>query len=243
MSAALSLSDGQMIGQRRAKSLATARARSRFVAGLRLVLIVAGAGVALIALVQIVVSGGRSAPAPEVALTASTGNSERIINPRFTGRDEGGTPYVITAETAERRSGAQQALIDLESPTLDYALLDDGADASRVLARHGVFDESNLSLHLETDVNLTTRSGYVFDTQSATLYLREGVVTGDQPVQGLAPWGGVRADAFEVRDDGQLIILRGDVRTRFDAPASSASDTSTPSSPDAGETRSEENEP
>jgi lipopolysaccharide export system protein LptC len=242
MSAALSLSDGQMIGQRRAKSLATARARSRFVAGLRVVLIVAGAGVALNALVQIVLSGGRSGPAPEIAISASAGESERIINPRFTGRDEGGAPYVITAETAERRSGAEQALIDLESPTLDYALLDDGADASRVLAQHGVFDDANLSLHLETDVRLTTRSGYVFDTQSATLYLREGVVTGAEPVHGLAPWGAVRADQFEVREDGQHVILKGDVRTRFNAPVA-ASDTPSQSSPDAGETRSEENEP
>ncbi|HBU62405.1 MAG: hypothetical protein CMH91_06785 [Oceanicaulis sp.] len=241
MSAALTFSDGQMIGQRRARSLATARARSRFVAGLRLVLLAAGAVVALNALVQIVLSGGRSAPSPEVALSATAGESERIINPRFTGRDEGGTPYVITAETAERRSGAEQALIDLEGPTLDYALLDDGADASRVLARHGVFDESNLSLHLETDVRLTTRSGYVFDTQSATLFLREGVVTGPQPVHGLAPWGAVRADRFEVREDGQHIILQGDVRTRFNAPASS--DTQQDPNSDAGAGRSEENEP
>ena len=242
MSAALTFSDGQMIGQRRARSLASARARSRFVAGLRLVLIAAGVLVALNALVQIVLSGGRATPEPDIAVSAAAGESERIINPRFTGRDEGGTPYVITAETAERRSGAEQALIDLEQPTLDYALLDEGADASRVLAEHGVFDESNLSLHLETDVRLTTRSGYVFDTQSATLYLREGRVTGAQPVQGLAPWGGVRADAFEVRDDGQHVILTGDVRTRFNAPAASSA-TPTQSSPDAGATRSEENEP
>ncbi len=241
MPAALSLSDGQMIGQRRAKSLATARARSRFVAGLRLVLIAAAVLVALNALVQIVLSGSRSTQTPEIAMSAAGGESERIINPRFTGRDEGGTPYVITAETAERRSGAEQALIDLEQPTLDYALLDEGADASRVLARHGVFDDANLSLHLETDVRLTTRSGYVFDTQSATLYLREGVVTGPRPVHGLAPWGAVRADEFEVREDGQHIILRGDVRTRFDAPANP--DTPNDPSSDAGAGRSEENEP
>lgn len=241
MSAALTFPDGHMIGQRRAKSLASARSRSRFVAGLRLVLIAAGVVVALNALVQIVLTGGRSGSAPEITLSASAGESERIINPRFTGRDEGGTPYVITADTAERRSGAEQALIDLEQPTLDYALLDDGADASRVLARHGVFDDASLSLHLETDVRLTTRSGYVFDTQAATLYLREGVVVGPEPVHGLAPWGAVRADAFEVREDGQHVILRGDVRTRFNAPGSA--DASTNPNSDAGAVRSEENEP
>ena len=241
MSAALTLPDGQMIGQRRARSLATARARSRFVAGLRLVLIAAGVLVALNALAQIILSSGRSAPASEIAISAQSGESERIINPRFTGRDESGTPYVITAETADRRSGAEQALVDLERPTLDYALLDDGVDASRVLAQHGVFDESNLSLLLETDVRLTTRSGYIFDTRSATLFLREGIVTGDQPVHGLAPWGAVRADRFEVREGGQHVILEGDVRTRFNAPASRTARTETSS--DAGADRSEENQP
>lgn len=242
MSAALTSSDGLMIGQRRARSLASARARSRFVARLRLVLIAAGVLVGLNALIQIIMTGSRSPAEPEIAITASAGNSERIINPRFTGRDEGGTPYVITAETAERRRGAEQALIDLVRPALDYALLDDGADASRVLAQHGVFDDANLSLQLERDVNLTTRSGYVFDTQSATLYLREGRVSGSEPVHGLAPWGAVRANQFEVREDGQHIILRGDVRTRFNAPAA-ASDPSTQSSSDAGADRSEENQP
>ncbi|WP_273144330.1 LPS export ABC transporter periplasmic protein LptC [Oceanicaulis alexandrii] len=238
MSAALIHADGQMIGQRRAKSLADARRRSRFVAGLRGVLIAAAVLVALNALIQMVLSGGTDSPATDVAISAGAGESERIINPRFTGRDEGGVPYVITAETAERRRGAEQALTDLERPTLDYALLDGGEDASRVLAEHGVFDDANLSLQLDTNVRLTTRSGYVFDTQSATLFLREGVVTGPAPMHGLAPWGAVRADRFEVRDDGQHIILEGDVRTRFDA-----SSTPTATEVDAGAGRSEENEP
>ncbi|MAP49044.1 MAG: hypothetical protein CMH90_06135 [Oceanicaulis sp.] len=238
MSAALIHADGQMIGQRRAKSLADARRRSRFVAGLRGVLIAAAVLVALNALIQMVLSGGTDSPATDVAISAGAGESERIINPRFTGRDEGGVPYVITAETAERRRGAEQALTDLERPTLDYALLDGGEDASRVLAEHGVFDDANLSLQLDTNVRLTTRSGYVFDTQSATLFLREGVVTGPAPMHGLAPWGAVRADRFEVRDDGHHIILEGDVRTRFDA-----SSTPTATDVDAGAGRSEENEP
>ena len=232
MSAALIHADGQMIGQRRAKSLADARRRSRFVAGLRGVLIAAAVLVALNALIQMVLSGGTDSPATDVAISAGAGESERIINPRFTGRDEGGVPYVITAETAERRRGAEQALTDLERPTLDYALLDG------VLAEHGVFDDANLSLQLDTNVRLTTRSGYVFDTQSATLFLREGVVTGPAPMHGLAPWGAVRADRFEVRDDGHHIILEGDVRTRFDA-----SSTPTATDVDAGAGRSEENEP
>ena len=92
-----------MIGQRRARSLATARSRSRFVAVLRVVLLVLAGLVAMNALVQIVMSGGRAETLEPVLLSA--GDAERIINPRFNGRDESGVPFLITADTAERRLG------------------------------------------------------------------------------------------------------------------------------------------
>ena len=201
-----------VIGGRRAQSLVAARRRTRFVARLRLFLGAAAAAVALNALVEITLSG--RAYAPGEALTPP-GQSERIINPRFTGRDESGAPFVITADTAERRTEGADTVTDLDRPALDYALLDRGADASQVLAERGVFNERAQTLALQSQVRLTTRSGYVFRTEAATLHLREGRVTGDQPVFGLAPWGAVRADEFEVRDDGREIVLSGDVRTRF----------------------------
>jgi len=219
MAAALNPADNQqMIGQRRARSLASARQRSRFVAGVRLAIVVAAGLVALNALVQILMSSGGGEPAPELTLSPQ-GDAERIINPRFTGRDQSGVPFIITAEAAERRSGAQTGIADLIRPTLDYVLLEGGADASRVLADSGVFNEVDQTLQLNSNVRMNTRSGYAFSTQSATLHLQDGRVSNQAPVFGQAPWGAVRADSFEVREEGQRIILRGDVRTRFYAPA------------------------
>lgn len=210
-------SDAQtMIGQRRARSLATARSRSRFVSGVRFALIIAAVLVALNAAVQIIRSSGHG----EITepLLQTSGGAERIINPRFTGRDESGVPFVITADTAERRIGGSLGEVDLTQPTLDYALLDGDENGSRVLADRGIFNELEQSLTLIQSVRLSTRSGYVFETNSATLYLREGAIIGTEPVLGLAPWGGVRADGFEVRDEGADVSFTGDVRTRINAP-------------------------
>lgn len=200
-----------LIGERRARSLAGARQRSTLVRALRIVLLTAMAGVAINAGLQLIFNGlSAQAPAP----LSPAGSSERIVNPRFTGRDEGGAPFTLTADAATRRSGGVTGLAELENPALDYAFIE-ADDTSRVLSRVGVFDEGEQTLQLREDVRLATRSGYTFDTEAALLSLREGRIEGDAPVSGLAPWGAVRARSFQVRDDGRRIILSGDVRTRI----------------------------
>jgi len=217
MSVALKSAETNMIGERRARSLVSARQRSRFVSVLRLVLLTLGGALLLNPLIQILVSGQdtNAAAAPDFT---PQGDAERIVNPRFTGRDRSGAPFVITAEAAERRSGTEAGITNLIRPALDYALLENAEDISHVLAENGVFNEAEQSLHLQSRVRMNTRSGYAFQTSAATLYLKDGVVSGNTPVSGQAPWGAVRADSFEVREEGNHIILRGDVRTRFLAP-------------------------
>ena len=200
-----------LIGERRARSLAHARRRSALIFSLRVILAAAMAGVVLNAAVQLVLSGlsGRSE-----APFAPAGSNERIVNPRFTGRDEGGAPFTLTADTAVRRSGGVAGLAELENPALDYAFIE-ADDSSQVLSRIGVFDEAEQTLQLRENVRLATQSGYTFSTDAALVRLREGQVEGDAPVTGEAPWGAVRANTFQVREDGRRIIMTGDVRTRI----------------------------
>lgn len=212
-------SPASLIGQRRARSLAGARRRSKLVRMARLALALAIAAALTNVVVQIVFTADTAASAPAPELTGG----ERIVNPRFTGRDEAGRPFVVTARSAARRTEGLQALADLELPALDYALVDETAeDPSTVLARVGVFDETEQTLTLTEDVRLRTRSGYVFTAASARLHLGEGRVTGDDPVYGEAPWGALRAGRFEVEDQGRRIRLEGGVQTRLylsdDAP-------------------------
>jgi lipopolysaccharide export system protein LptC len=203
--------DHGLIGDRRARSLAGARRRSARVRGLRIALVAAMGLLGLNAGVQLLLN---SAPAPTSAPFTPAGSNERIVNPRFTGRDQGGAPFTLTADAATRRSGGIAGLAELENPALDYAFIQ-ADDSSRILSRAGVFDEGEQTLQLRENVRLATRSGYTFTTEAALLRLREGRIEGDVPVSGAAPWGAVRAQSFQVREEGRRIILSGDVRTRI----------------------------
>ncbi|MCC5997032.1 MAG: hypothetical protein JJU18_11775 [Oceanicaulis sp.] len=201
-----------LIGERRARSLAGARAQSQRVRVMRTVLL---AGMALLAgnaVMQGLLSG---APAPVEPAFAPAGDAERITNPRFTGRDRAGTPFVVTAEAAVRRLGGVTPLTDLERPALNYDWIEGDSDASRALAQTGVFDEAAQILTLRSDVRFATPGGYRFEAPSARISLRDGTVRGEEGVYGDAPWGAVRADVFEVQDGANRVILTGDVRTRI----------------------------
>lgn len=201
------------LGQRRARSLESARARTRFIGGLRIVLLAAMALLILNLVIQIVLN---ARGVPEETLQGAAGDIERIVNPRFTGRDRDGTPFVVTAQSAIRQPGSVPGLTELERPRLDYELLRrTGSEPGEVLARAGVYNPQANTLRLEQDVRLRTRSGYSFETEAATLDLGQARISGDTPVLGAAPWGAIRAGSFEVRDDGAHVIFSDGVRTRL----------------------------
>ncbi|KPP81226.1 MAG: lipopolysaccharide export system permease component LptG [Oceanicaulis sp. HLUCCA04] len=203
------------------RALAAARLRGRVLRNLRRVLVVLIGLLALNIVIQSVLSGGRQAAIqPAVA-----GDAERIINPRFTGRDADGRAYVLTADNAVRRAGGLGNLTDLENPRIDYALLFGAAnrpDASEVLSRVGVYDDQTRILRMTDTVRFITRSGYRFQTEGAAIDLDNAIVFGDEPVEGFAPWGGVQANGFELDEDGRRLRFTAGVVTRFytgEAPA------------------------
>lgn len=196
------------------RAVAMARMRARVVRNLRLVFLFLIVALAANVVVQSILSGAREPPSAPAAI--STG--ERIVNPRFTGLDAAGRPYVLTADSAVRRLVGLGNLTDLENPRIDYALLLGGGqtpDASEVLSRIGVYDDRTRTLHMSDTVRFATRSGYRFHTQGAAIDLDRGVVRGEEPVEGHAPWGGVQAQGFELYEDGRRLLFTGGVVTRF----------------------------
>ncbi|MFN3835069.1 MAG: LPS export ABC transporter periplasmic protein LptC [Glycocaulis sp.] len=192
----------------------TARLRARMVRIVRLVaMVLIGALVANI-IIQSFMTGEREAS----LVTGTVGDAERITNPRFTGRDQNGRPFVLTADSAVRRLAGLGNLTDLENPRIDYALLFGGAnrpDASEVLSQTGLYDDRARILRMSGTVRFSTHSGYRFRTEGAALDLAAAVVTGDLPVEGRAPWGGIQAQGFELHDDGRRLVFTGGVVTRF----------------------------
>ncbi len=230
-------SAGGMSADERGRRLESARDRTAFVGRLRWAL---GLLVAMLAIQVVMQVAARDAGPGREALAAPTGDGERIVNPRFTGRDQSGAPYVVTADAALRRYDADTLATDLERPRLEYDLIADGA-GSRVLAESGIYDAEARKLFLDSDVRFATRSGWAFETASALLDLSAASILGEEPVAGESPWGRIRASSFEVRDRGDHIIFRGGVRTQLvvDNPP----ETAPADGPDASATPEEEPSP
>ena len=127
-----------------------------------------------------------------------------MINPRFTGRNLDGESYIITADTARRRRDDPDT-IDLTNPQLS----DD--EGSVIDAPVGVYYQDDSYLELFEDVSVSDGTGNILSTTAARIYVDEGRVAGLTPLEGDGPLGNLRADTYEIIDEGDRVILRGNV--------------------------------
>lgn len=191
-------------GPRRAISLKDARNRTALVHILRLLFTVGAVLSAGWLLGTVIESSLRE----RRSTTNAEGVSVTVHAPRFDGFDSQDRPYTITAMTAQRRKD-NLALVDLVNPRLkDYT-------STTVQAREGVWNAELEVLDLQGDVVMTDAAGYTFTSQKTRMYVKESRVEGQDPLNGRGPIGEVRADAYEVLDDGNRIVLKGNVWTRF----------------------------
>lgn len=193
-----------MWGPRRATSLKEARSRTALVHILRLLFTI-GAVLSAGVLFGYVINNALNAGRPPIT-TAGAGAT--VIAPRFEGRDDNDKPYVLTAETARRRR-AEPELVDLVNPRLVDAA------STQVQARDGVWNDKSKILDLVGDVVMTDAGGYTFTADQTRMYVEENRVEGKTPLRGYGPIGEVTASEYEVVDDGDRIILRGNVWTKF----------------------------
>lgn len=189
---------------RRAVSLRGARFHTGLIHILRLLFTVA-AMVSAGFLIGPVIQHGMASTRP----TTNPGlSSVTMLGPRFTGRDANDKPFVITADTARRRP-EQPSLIDLTSPRME------DETASNVVAKSGIYDETREVLDLAGDVVMTDATGYVFNSETARMFVRENRVEGQTPLSGTGPMGELKADTYKVLDNGKQIILTGNVWTKI----------------------------
>lgn len=186
----------------RQMTLEQARKRSSLV-GLIRMLFVAGAAISAGVMIgpiaastfSSVGSGVEDIPADQVVT---------MVNARFTGRNIAGEAFVITADTARRRR-ADPSIIDLTNPRM---VDDAGTD---VEAPTGTYHQKEEYLDLFEAVKVRDGDGYEFTTTAARAFVQEGRVQGLEPLSGNGPIGDVRADSYEIVDDGDRVILRGNV--------------------------------
>ncbi|MBL8558827.1 MAG: hypothetical protein JNM47_08920 [Hyphomonadaceae bacterium] len=134
----------------------------------------------------------------------SAAESLTMVNPRFSGRSQGGESFVVTAATAKRQ-GPQSDLIDLDKPIYT-------ADGRQVVATAGVYNQAERTVQLTGEVVFSDDAGNSFSSTSAYVRTADNLVEGRRAVRGEGPLGSVRADSYEIRDNGSRVIFRGHVK-------------------------------
>jgi lipopolysaccharide export system protein LptC len=187
---------------RREQTLKAARRRSRLIAGLRR-FFVAGAGASFAALFVFMglyaVQGGFNAG------QYAASEPLRMLNPRFIGRTEGGGPYQLSAEIAERPPGENQP-IELISPVYRTEA------GTIMMAPRGIYDETAKTVVFEGEVLFSDTGGNRFTTPDMVVDLDQGVLIGRGGVTGAGPLGVIQAESYELRDSDRALVLRGGVR-------------------------------
>lgn len=186
----------------RQMTLAQARRRSSTVGLLRM-LFVAGAAISAGVIIGPIAATALSSAGQQIDQIAAD-EVITMVNARFTGRNIAGDAYVITAEEARRRR-ADSSVIDLKNPRM----VDD--KGTEVSAPIGVYYQNAEHLDLFQAVKVRDSDGYAFTTTAARVFVQEGRVQGLEPLSGNGPLGDVRADSYEIEDDGDRVILRGNV--------------------------------
>ncbi len=130
----------------------------------------------------------------------------RMVNPRYSGVDRLGRPFVVTAAVG-RQVPDRQDLMSLEVPRADMKIHRD-ADLV-VTAATGIYQSQVQLLDLFGEVTLVHPNGTRFVTDTARVDGANNTAEGSDPVVGQGPSGDVNAQGFRILDKGATIILTG----------------------------------
>jgi lipopolysaccharide export system protein LptC len=98
-------------------------------------------------------------------------------------------------------------VINLKQLVADMTLVN-GAWVA-VTADDGVYHRDAGTVDLSGNVTLFHDTGLQFETDAATVDLKNDTASGDQPIEGQNLSGQLAAQGFEVRDDGQTVVFTG----------------------------------
>ena len=125
---------------------------------------------------------------------------------KYDGKDDKGRPYSITAEAASHVDGDERH-IALKKPLADIVM--SGGAYVAITALDGMLDRDSDIVTLNGDVTLFHDNGLSFQTDSATIDLKEKTAEGSAPVEGQNSDGELFSEGFRVQDDGDTIVFTG----------------------------------
>jgi lipopolysaccharide export system protein LptC len=147
-------------------------------------------------------------------LNATTQNLNSV-RPQFSGVNERGDPYEITADSASQKPESRE-IVELSEPR---AVTAGAKEQSVVAAKSGVFNTDDKKLLLKDGVTFEHeigRDNYVLKSPSATVSIDEQtLVTGDG-VEGQGPGGStLKADRMQANNNDGVVVFEGGVSMRL----------------------------
>lgn len=139
----------------------------------------------------------------------------RMTNPKFSGRDELGRTFQLTAKEALQDGGdANQVTLAAPGMQLDVG----GQSPMSVIGGRGVYRKDTNILRLDGGVRLKDGRGTDLVTPEAVVDTQAGVVRGAKGVTGTGPLGQVSASSYAIHDGGNRAVFSGGVRSRIVQP-------------------------
>ncbi|MEM7568367.1 MAG: LPS export ABC transporter periplasmic protein LptC [Pseudomonadota bacterium] len=133
----------------------------------------------------------------------------RMINPRYSGVDQAGRPFEVSAQSAVQPRGVADA-VSLSGIGARMTLEDD--EAIEIKAEQGVYRTAEETLKMTAPVLLVTSTGYRIDARDTDVDLDDHLARSDQLVEAAGPLGVFRADGFESRIDEDTLVFTGNVK-------------------------------
>lgn len=145
----------------------------------------------------------------------ATAQNLSSAKPQFSGVDNRGNPYEITADSASQKPESRE-IVELDEPR---AVTAGAKDQSVVAAKSGVFNTDDKKLLLKDGVTFERaigRDNYVMKSPTATVSIDEQTVVTGEGVEGEGPGGSaLKADRMQANNRDGTVVFEGGVTMRL----------------------------
>lgn len=200
---------------RRRTTGAQAAARAELMRKLRYILPIAALVLVAIFFINTRSGGGDDAFLDDFADLNATTQNLSSVKPQFSGVDNRGNPYEITADAANQRQDSRE-MVELTKPR---AVTAGDGDQSVVEADAGVFNTDAKTLLLKDGVTFEReigRDNYVLRSTAATVSIDDQTVVTEEGVKGDGPGGStLSAKTMQADNRSGAVVFEGDVSMRL----------------------------
>lgn len=162
-----------------------------------------------------------------IGAVSVSGSKVTMEAPRLTGYSNDNRFYRVAATRAEHDI-TQANVVGLSAIDAEMEL--EGGGTARVVSPAGVLDTKTGIVEFNQTVSISTSNGQNGRAGHALVDTRAGTIKSNGPVEMSSPRGDLAADRMELRDNGKVIVLEGNVRGNFmpEPPDPTATDDTQP---------------